>query len=470
MSGIFLLTVGGLLIGAVVSAVYSVVSDVQRRRREQRINEAVGDVRERTSTLRGSVRQAEERFRERQNRADSEISALTRELDEIIRVQNERFNKYVGDIESSLARLRENILEDMEAQKKELQDELSGQCAFLNRELENTRQKLSERFNKIEETQKNYEKQAEYWIEETLGLIKDIESIPHFHLCAENVSAINKIQTAVEGAVQDIKDRAFETAISTARTAFGDAFELKERVVFAETEWTRWFSVFNDNRAKLVSDFEDGAVLQFEFETNAGKELIDAELDYWTRGNFSIARKYLQDLTDKTRDENSMTIQDFRIALDDMAKLHEELSVIERNAKENIVKSQERYTMAEKMAEFFAMEYNMTECEGAWAESEQREAYHAKYVNNKTGDEVIAVIQAAPDNAGIAQNNLELHFITRDNSEDYHHKLAKDVTESLKKSDIRTAQAQCKKGYENRSSDQKYRVDPAVAKEKKKGS
>jgi len=395
------------------------------------------------------------------------VTMTNRQLDELLnnvrmaRTATEQANKkLITQTKDTIEQIRRETSRELTAQKDMLNRELAAQRAKFENEIaviQMAADNAANRITRLEETADKHQKHARYWIEQTNGLIEDVVRLRH-ELFAPG--ELKKIKGELSNAASDIQAKAFQSAISTGRTAFQNASDLKMRVTSAENEWNKVYALWQQTLALLVSDFTESEKLVYEMDTTEGREKIPAALDYWTDGKFQIAKSHLEKLRTEMSDINNMLTEKIYCGLRELDCINDELSVIKKIGKENLLLSYNRYIQACLFFNVFSANFAMTDCEGAYEGCEMRASYVAIYKNPLTADTIVVKIQPVPNEIGVmSSNKLEIHYFTANNNEEQRQQWTNSIECELKKQGFDAGTFTGRKGYEDRPSDQKQMAD-----------
>jgi hypothetical protein len=368
--------------------------------------------------------------------------------------------RFKTQTKKAIEQIKSETSRELAAQKDVLNRELAAQRSRYENEMAMIRKTAADaisRISKIEETVDRHEKHAQYWIEQTNGLIDDIIQFRH-ELFAPG--ELVKIKGEISNAASDMQAKAFQSAMITGRTAFQNASNLKIRVISAENEWNQVCALWQQELAYVVSDFAESEGLFYEIDTTEGREKIPAALDYWTDGKFQIAKSHLEKLRAEMSDINNMSIENIHCGLRELDLLSDELSVIQKIGRENVMLSYNRYIQGCFFSGILSDNFAMTDCEGDYEGLEMRASYVGIYKNPLTADTIVIKIQPVPDGVGImSSNKLEIHYITASNNEEQRRQWTNLIEGELKKQMFDVGVFSDRKGYEDRPSDQLQMAD-----------
>jgi len=339
--------------------------------------------------------------------------------------------------------------DDMRNMVNEQNRRLKEQAANFNGAITDLKVNLEAQINKVQANiwaiANTHRKQAEFWVSQTEIFFTDIEQYRH-ELFTPN--RLQKLRTELDQASSDMRSEAFQAAISSARSVFNQAAELKEIVVNAEMEWNFYYKKFQEALADTRSNLDYRKTMKFTFATEDGDETVDADINYWTEKALDSIEEKLAQIEQTGKQPNEISTDKLKEMTADLRQINDEMDIAEAKAKEALVSSQFRAEMASKLGEVLSKKnWN---CDGCTYEGgEYSGKVHAKF-SDISGNEIVAVI--TPDTQ--MANNIELHFFNKDNDEGFRQTQLKSIQNSLKEDGgLNIGEPVCRKGYETKISD-----------------
>lgn len=122
----------------------------------------------------------------------------------------------------------------------------------------------------------------------------------------------------------------------------------------------------------------------------------------------TIIKNRIQKVREKMGNLQNATIDELTTYEQKINSLIEELALVENASHINVAMSLSRFQTAVKIGEILGDEFEMIDSDGDFYCEENREEYHAVYVNPATGDKVVVVITPVSDEAGVVSNHIEL--------------------------------------------------------------
>jgi len=403
--------------------------------------------------LRNSVRWAEESASQAQQREQfvrNALNAASRERDTLNRTLNNEITGLHDDMRRMSNEQNRRFREQADEYNKRLQEQKTA-INDIKQQSEKNRQELQNQINginaRIEAKENNHKKLAEFWISQTRAYINDIEQYRHEMFTPGD---LKKLKGKLEQMLSDMKNEAYQSAISTARGLFNDAVDLKEVVLNAETEWLYYHGLFMRTLADTEVNLNYCEKLQFTFDMEHGTETVDARVNYWTNGSLDEVSVSISGVKQKTEQIQSVSTQQLIEYIDVLNKQKVKMKVASDEAKEAMILSQNRSEMANKLAD--ALEEVAWKCEDIIYEGgEQDQPVHVK-LSDGMGNEIVAIITPEINTQNMS-NKLELHFFDQKNDEKERRKWIASIENGLKQEGLEVGEAKCVKGYEAKPSD-----------------
>jgi len=398
-------------------------------------NQLVNDMRNAQATA-AEVKQREQRAQAALNAANNRVENLTRKLDsansqmiglnnelrQVTEEQNQRLIQQARNTNASIEELRIQMRQDRQA----LQNAIN--TAHVN----------------LEARERSHQKIAESWVKGTQSIFSEIKGYRHELFTPGELQALT---IKLNQALVDIKTGSYQSLISTARAIYNQAVELKDEVVNEENIWNRQYDAFQQALADAKSNLNECQNRRFDFDTEEGTEIIDANIDYWTDGSLSREESNLTKIEHRAEKIEGMTAAEVLAMQKEIEIICQMLEILEGNAKDAIVASQLRAEMGAALRDAFdEIGY---ECVGVTYESnEPSEPLHIK-LNDGMGNEIVAIISPRGKD-----NNLELNFYDPDNyDDDKHDRWINSIRSNLSDNGFMIGVPQCKPGTEGSASE-----------------
>jgi hypothetical protein len=417
--------------------------------------------------LRNSVRCAEESASQAQQRerlVQNALNTASRERDAL----NHTLNNEIAGLHDDMRRMSNEQNRRFREQADEYNKRLQEQKTAINdikQQSEKNRQELQNQINginaRIEAKENDHKKLAEYWISQTQAYINDIEQYRHEMFTPGD---LKKLKGRLEQMLSDMKNEAYQSAISTARGLSNDVVDLKEVVLNAETEWLYYHGLFMQTLADTEADLNYCEKLQFPFDMEHGTETVDANVNYWTNGSLDEVSVAISGVKQKTEQIQSVSTQQLIDYIDVLNRQKVKMKIASDEAREVMILSQTRSEMANKLAD--ALEEVAWKCEDIIYEGgEQDQPVHVK-LSDGMGNEIVAIITPEINNQNMS-NKLELHFFDQKNDEKERRKWIASIENGLKQEGLEVGETKCVKGYEAKPSDKMEVKDINAAAQRK---
>lgn len=374
---------------------------------------------------------------EAQELSDTCISNLMGLLHNQVNGANEEIRRLANDQNRRLreqARNFRNDINELRRQREKDREELLA-------EIHNVQER-------IEAKERNHRAIAEDWIAQAEAYFADIEQYRH-ELFAPN--QLSHLRTLLSQVAEDIKNEAFQSAISASRNVFNQAVDLKERVVSAEIEWAHYHGEFRHLFANIESAFYHYQNLRYKLPTQDGEQEVEANVDYWADGALSEIEREISDIRERTNQIQELSTAELMALITALRNINTRMEETGDKAKEALICSQVRAELADSLARTLqesGWEYVGYTYEG----SEMNAALHIKLRDN-LGNEIVTVITPEMNRDALG-NNMEFNFFSDyNNDENTRNIWIAAIIEQLRRAGLNVGKPQTKPGYENRSSD-----------------
>ncbi len=182
---------------------------------------------------------------------------------------------------------------------------------------------------------------------------------------------------------------------------------------------------------------------QYQLELGQGneKDVINLEVDHWTRGELSAYEDEIRQIEKKLTDgENTLTSEQVREILKRLEKLKPRIMEIVEHARQNILGSQVRYNIAEMIAKALGTQM-FDVVDTAYEGDDERNAYVAK-LKNRAGSEVVTVI--SPMEGEFGKNRVSVHSYDETfTDENTLMQRAKEITQVLSEEELQVGTPEC---------------------------
>lgn len=371
------------------------------------------------------------------NNANSQLAALNRTLNSEIKGLNADIRQMAREQNERLARQASSFNQTI--------DELKLQIEDSRRELENAIAQVQENIMAKERDHKSI---AEFWISQTQAFFEDIEQFRH-ELFTPN--QLNFLRSQLNQVNADMEHESYQSAIATSRNLFNQAAQLKETVVNKEIEWSRYYTQLQNTLADVKADINYKQTLQFIIPTEDGECTIDANIDYWTNGGLSHICELVNGVEERLENVQDISTAELISIIQELQRYSEQIRLVQERAKSGIISSQLRADMAGTMAD--ALAGAGWQCTGyTYEESEENKPLHIKFEDGN-GNEIVAVISPDEMDENLA-NRLAVNFFDPYNNDESLRGIWIDsIKETLSETGLDVGKPVCRRGYEEKASD-----------------
>ena len=399
------------------------------RERERLQNEKIASIRE----------QHEARVRDMNARFKKETDGIRGDLRDL-RDENQRNQKEIqrtqAEMRSRLAEIRQETERKLREQKDELHRTIDMVSTRLEGKILSVDGKVQTLMNQLSAKESSARELAQYWVQEAERLMRSLKETYRSSLF--NEKRVRRLEQDLRDAARDIETGHYDSAIKTGRDAFRDGMEMKEELAVAELEWNYAYNSLRNRESRLLEDLDSAGHRIYSVDTEEGTITYSNGIDYWTNGQLSVTEERVRKLREKMGDLQDASMEELGEYEREIISLTEELALVENASHTNVAMSLSRYRTAVKIGEILGKEFHMLDADGDFYGEENRDEYHAVYVNSVTGDSVVAVITPVPDESGVVSNHIELIAGNgMDNDLRNRHMIHRKVTEKLRESGIR---------------------------------
>jgi len=388
------------------------------------------------------------------NRAlNSEIAGLQGDMRNMANEQNRRFREQAAECNRKLENQRielQSSLNDVSQRIERYKTELTSSINDVRQQSEKNRKELQNQINginaRIRSKEQNEQKLAEFWVSQTQAYIKDIEQYRHEMFTPGQLERLNG---KFEQMLSSMKNEMYQAVIATAMGLFNEAVDLKEEVLNAETEWLYYHGLFLQALAATEANLDRCNNLQFTFDTENGKETVDAKVNYWTEGVLDEVSALISGVKQNTAQIQQVSTQQL---IDHITNLNRQNVIMETastEAKEVMILSQCRADMANKIAD--VLEAVMWNCERVtYVGGEENQPVHVK-LSDGMGNEMVVIVSPEINAQGMS-NKVELNFFDSKNDERQRKEWIESIRNGLRKAGFEVGEAVCVGDTENKPS------------------
>jgi hypothetical protein len=405
------------------------------REQESRLRSVQKDLPDRLNRIREEARQEmqqrlvplEQRARQQEQesqRLRSSLADLERSTQQRLRQQRQEFQLSVQESESrqkqALARESTRLESAMRAGFEQQRSEYLRITAQQRQEYLALNQQLDRKFSQLidEERQAretgqrilqqqidhvfdNIEQERQYKAQLAQDLLADVEQIwqqidrdyQHQRFAPNKLADLRR---NLDLAKQNLTSGVSEAAIATSQETYLKLTDFRLELEQKEQEWLLYYNAALEDLETLIVEVQAHRQVEIEFgEVGSEVETFREEVDYWTEGRLTAYEQKLNALKQQLKDgEGTITTEQIKHLTEETEALRPELAEIAEQAKLQIILSQMRAEIADKVVELlesYGYQLANPDADAAYEGSDYRNAYVVK-VKNIAGDEVVTVI------------------------------------------------------------------------------
>lgn len=399
------------------------------KERERLQNEKIAGIR---AEHEARVRDMNARFRQETDGLRGDLRQLR---DENQRNQRE-IQRTQAEMRTRLTEIRQETERKLREQKNEFQRTMDAVSTKLEGKILSVDGKVQTLANQLAAKESSARELAEYWVQEAERLMRNLKETYRSSLFPEK--RVRRLTQDLRDAARDIETGHYDSAIKTGRDAFRDGMEMKEDLAVAELEWNYAYNSLRNHEGSLLENLDSARHRIYSVDTEEGTITYSNGIDYWTNGQLSVTEERIRKLREKMGDLQDASLEELGEYEGEIVSLTEELALVENASHTNVAMSLSRYQTAVKIGRILGEEFHMLDADGDFYGEENREEYHAVYVNSTTGDTVVVVITPVPDESGVVSNHIELIAGSgMDNDLGNRHMIHRKVSEKLKAGGVR---------------------------------
>lgn len=403
----------------------------QMRAQQDRIQQQQHTMQQERASMNSAIQELNREVRERERLQNEKIASMweqhARQIDsmnsqfrqeaeglrgDIQRVQSdtkrnrEEIQRTQAEMKSRLSELRVETERKLREQKDDLQRTIVSIGTKLEERITSVDAKVQSLASQIEQKESNAKELSIFWVQEAERLIRELKET--YREALFDAKRLRRLEQDLRDAQQDVETGHYDSAIKTGRDAFRDAMDMKEDLVALDLEWNYRFNTLRNAEERLLDNLDSAEHRIYSIDTDDEPIVYDNGIDYWTNGQLSIIESRIQKIREKMGNLQNATIDELTSYEQDINSLLEELALVENAAHINVAMSLSRFQTAVKIGDILGEEFEMIDSDGDFYREENREEYHAVYINPITGDKVVVVITPVPDEAGVVSNHIEL--------------------------------------------------------------
>jgi len=358
------------------SGLSNLEKDTQRRLQQQR--------QEFQNSLHESEnRQQQALIRETSRLEEAMRQGLSQQRSEYLRITSEQRQEYLKLNQQIDQKFTQLIAEERQAREQ-------GQQIL--------QQQINQVFDSIEQEKQYKAKLAQDLLGDVEVIWRQIEGNYQHERFAPGKLA--DLQRNIELARNNIQAGVTEAAIATAQQTYLALADLRLELEQKEQEWLLYYNATLGDLRSLIAEVQANRECEVEVGEEDEAEKFRLEVDYWVNGLLSQHELELNNLQAQLKTkESTLTTEEIKQIGEKINNLQPRLGEIIEQAKLEILGSQLRVEIADKVVEVLgAMGYTLVnaDTDAIYESMDQRNAYVVK-VKNIAGDEVVTVISPEKD-------------------------------------------------------------------------
>jgi len=244
-----------------------------------------------------------------------------------------------------------------------------------------------------------------------------------------------------------------EAAISTGQQLCGKALRLQAEIEMRALEWDAYYSEALTGARRQLAELDSQQSARWTFDTEQGSQELDAEIDYWSDGAITqLKGRIEQAIATLEAQPQQLTLDDLKHHIDASQEAQAELEGIVTAAKERLIASQLRVTIAQDLLdELDASGWTLDECvwEGEVSDGKGwKNSYHLR-LRDLGGNEMITVILPEDTPSGAIENRVQFAYYPHDNNDArFAANQTARLNDTLRALGLSQQQLQCVPGHE----------------------
>jgi hypothetical protein len=396
------------------------------RKQDSRLRSLNQDLPERLNAIREEAnRELQQRFAPMEQRAlqqeqeakklKSNLAILELQTHQRLQQQRKEFQKVIRDSESKqqqaleleVKRLEDSMREGFAEQRSlflQITAEQRQEYLALNQHLD---QKFTELIDEERQAREQLQQQLEQEKQDKATVAQNI--LDDVQMIWEQIDCnyqhqrfapgkLNDLKREINLARDNIQNGVLEAAIATSQHTYFKLADLRLELELKQQEWELLYNSALEDLRSLIAEVQ--ANREYEIEIGQGDESqkFRLEVDYWTNGSLKKYEQELQEIeTSLQKSESSLTTEQIREIVQQIEELQPCLEEIVEQAQREILSSQLRAEIADKVAHVLArMGYVLIDpnADSIYEEDDQRKAYVLK-LKDANGGEVVTIV--SPD-------------------------------------------------------------------------
>ena len=354
-----------------------------------------------------------------------------------------------GAMREGFAKQHEMILEITTGQREEylaLNQQLDQKFEYMMREERRARENLE---IQLQQEKQDKTSMAQNLIEDVKTIWEQIDQDYQHQKFAPG--QLSNLKREIDLAENSLSSGVPEAAIGSLQQTYLKLADLRLEIEQKEQEWLLYYSSALEDLRALLEEVRAHKECEVEIGQGDEAEQFRVEVNYWTGNRLNLYEEELESLEKKLKEgEDSLTMEDVQQLALQIDSQQNKLSEIINQAKEEILSSQMRVEIADKVAETLkSMGYLVInpQQDAIYEEGDQRRAYVLKLQNAAEGEVVTVISPQRDEGKGINEFGRNVVSINSFGStledEKAQEQYAKAVTEALREEGLAIEKEEC---------------------------
>ncbi len=393
---------------------------------------------------------------QRHDKLERGISRMSKEMRQMEAQTHQRLREQARQFQKGL----EGVNQRLDSQRREYTRMIQDQEKRFSQALAQQRQELESRIQAVHDAmiqkEMNEKEQASQWINDTQTFLETIAN--EYRHEKFKPGALEKIRAELALAQGNFQNANYQAATATTQQTYIRASELRMELEQLEMEWEAYLEAARQSAAEVLAACDAQTVCQFTFETDAGAQAVDGQVDYWTSGGLSDLRNRAEAEINRLQAPDDLSLDDLKQSIAQSEQWRQESLELAEQAKAALIASQLRNNIGQIIED--ALTDQGWEIEDAAYEGEDfRGAVHVK-LKHLSGDEIVTIVtpETGPDQT--ISNKLNVSFFDRNtNDEEFRLTRLRAINEVLKEEGLEVGKPVCRPGTENQPSQDESKLD-----------
>jgi len=314
------------------------------------------------------------------------------ENQKLAKKQNQMFNKMRDEYLILLSEERDEYLDIFDKQDRTFKHLIESEKI----EREKLARSLQIQLDSIlKDSNKKQEKIKEF-VDEISKFIILIEKIPHQRFAK---GKLNEIKRSFQELINDSNTGFYETALITARNVYWQLIELRNLVLQREQEYITYYFTVLKTLKVLIEKANENKLQKIYINLLGKKKYISFDTNYWSFEEYSKYQKNLEHLYNElVKNERIFLVEDIKKIIEDIKKIESTFSQILTDSKNNILSSQIRFNIAQKVSYILKKQFFIL-VSSAYKDNDFRNEYTIK-LKSRVGIEVKIIIETLKNHFG----------------------------------------------------------------------